>query len=105
MTHRVPEQPALPRPVAARDFRAVTQFMVDLVRTVQTALSEHAFSINLSLPRDGGEAMTRPLPLATFTVATLPTAADWTGGMIFVSDGGAGTKFRGSDGTSWLSLG
>ena len=40
-----------------------------------------------------------------FTVATRPAAAAWRGKVIFVSDGGAGAVFQGSNGTSWVNLG
>ena len=43
--------------------------------------------------------------LPTYTVATLPVAEDNKGGIIYVSDGGAGAQFRGSNGTAWVNLG
>lgn len=61
--------------------------------------------LNGVLPKDGSEAMTQPLVLATFTTATKPAAADWAGGVIYVSDGGAGNIIQASNGTSWVSLG
>lgn len=56
---------------------------------------------NISLPYDGSRPMSNPLLLATYTVATLPTASLWTRGLIYVSDetGGAIPAF--SDGTNW----
>lgn len=44
-------------------------------------------------------------PLQTFTTATKPTAANWTGSIIYVSDGGAGAVFQGSNGAAWVNLG
>lgn len=42
----------------------------------------------------------------TYTLATRPAATDVKAGTaIFVSDGGAGARFQGSDGATWLSLG
>lgn len=42
----------------------------------------------------------------TYTEASKPTAATaGPGSIIFVSDGGAGNKFQGSDGSTWLGLG
>lgn len=53
-----------------------------------------------------GDLTARSLKPATFTTATKPTAAAiGAGGIIFVSDGAAGAKFQGSDGTNWLNLG
>ena len=60
---------------------------------------------NAGYPRDGTEAMEAPMPLATYTVATLPTAADYTGCIIYVSDAGAGARFQGSHGGAWVNLG
>lgn len=48
---------------------------------------------------------TEPFELPEFTVATLPDATKWDGSIIYVSDGAAGQKFRGSDGTTWVNLG
>jgi hypothetical protein len=58
-----------------------------------------------SLPKDGTEAVTAPMTLATYTVATRPTASSYEGSIIYVSDGGAGAVFQGSDGSSWVNLG
>ena len=45
-------------------------------------------------------------PHPTFTTATRPAATSKNAGtIIFVSDGAAGSKFQGSDGSSWLGLG
>lgn len=47
-----------------------------------------------------------PARVGTFTVATRPSAATvGAGAIIYVSDGAAGAKFQGSDGTTWLNLG
>lgn len=61
--------------------------------------------VNICLTKDGTEPMTGPLPLATYTTATRPAAVSNKGAIIFVSDGAAGSKFQGSDGTTWVSLG
>ncbi len=41
----------------------------------------------------------------SFTTATRPAAASSTGAVIYVTDAAAGSKFQGSDGASWVSLG
>ena len=108
MPSKVPERPFLPMGVTARrtDEPSISvAWATSLLRSLLETLTGHAARINFAMPLDGSETMIRPLPLATYTVATLPAAASWTGAVIFVSDGAAGTKFRGSDGTSWLSLG
>ena len=60
-----------------------------------------AVRANASLPLDGSRGMQDPLPLASYTVATLPNATLWTNSIIYVSDetGGAIPAF--SDGTNW----
>lgn len=42
--------------------------------------------------------------LDTYTVATRPTNAR-PGKQVFVSDGAAGAKFQGWDGSTWVNLG
>ena len=80
-------------------------FLRGLLQSLTDIMSRSAVRVNATLPKDGTEAMTAPLVLVTYTVATLPTASSWPGGVIYVSDGAAGAKFRGSDGTSWVNLG
>ncbi|TVR78990.1 MAG: hypothetical protein EA405_13655 [Rhodospirillales bacterium] len=92
--HIVPETP-----------RGLLDFAGSLVRQLVEVLSEMAYRLNRTLPKDGSEAMGHPLPLATFTVATRPPAADWAGGVIYVSDASTGAKFQGSDGSAWVNLG
>ncbi len=41
----------------------------------------------------------------SYTVATRPAAASYTGGLIYVSDGGAGAVVQASNGTAWVNLG
>ena len=60
--------------------------------------------VNRVLPKDGTEAMLKPLVLKTFTVATVPTAGDWTDGIIIVSDETGGATVAFSDGTNWRRL-
>lgn len=46
-----------------------------------------------------------PLPLATYTVATAPTASDHTGHVIYVTNGDSGSPcIAVSNGTSWLRI-
>jgi hypothetical protein len=82
-------------------------FLAALIRVLVDTLSLHAFRLNRVLPKDGSEPMTGPLQLNSYTDApdTKPAAASWPRAIIYVSDGGAGAKFRGSDGTSWVNLG
>lgn len=88
-----------------QDFGEVQQWASALGRVIIEAIQQHGHRLNASIHQDGGIPMTNPLILAPFTVATLPAAADWEGGIIYVSDGAAGAKFRGSDNTTWVNLG
>jgi len=45
------------------------------------------------------------LRVNNYVTANKPAAADAPYAIIFVSDGAAGAKFQGSDGTNWLPLG
>ncbi|MFN4261962.1 MAG: hypothetical protein ACK4RK_21995, partial [Gemmataceae bacterium] len=81
------------------------RFSSDLVRQLVAVFSEYGFRLNRVLPKDGSEAMTAPMQLRSYTVATRPDAADWEGAVIYVSDGGSGARFQGSDGSAWVNLG
>ena len=63
----------------------------------QIFLDDVILRINDLIENLGGAAVRLP----TYTVATVPTAAEWTNSIIYVSDesGGAVTAF--SDGTNW----
>lgn len=58
-----------------------------------------ALRANGAYPKDGSEG------LSAYTVATRPPAASAPGAIIYVSDGAAGAKFQGSDGSAWVNLG
>lgn len=50
---------------------------------------------------DGNQPMAGPLILASYLVAEVPAAADWTGGEIYVSNESGGATLAFSDGTDW----
>lgn len=104
MARKIPERPMFPSSVPSSPVR-LAETVRAVLSQLTALLAESNFRLNRSLPTDGDEAMEAPLPLQILTVATLPPAGDWTGAIVFVSDGAAGAKFRGSDGTTWLSLG
>ena len=97
----VQERPILPNPNSGPHY----SILAALLQALYKMFAEYGFRLNRVLPLDGTEAMTAPLVLMTYTTATRPTAASWTGGTIYVSDGAAGQKFQGSDGTAWVFLG
>ena len=45
-----------------------------------------------------------PIRIASYTVATLPPAADWSGGVVIVSNEAGGHTLAVSDGTDWLRV-
>lgn len=104
MVDKVADVPILPRPPVARD-PLIRAWATDITRIVHDILARISFRVNRMLGVDGKERMTGPLRLRSYTTATRPTASDHTGGMIFVSDAAGGSKFQGSDGSSWVSLG
>lgn len=76
-----------------------------LLQALRKHLIQVAQRLNGTLPKDGSEAMTGPLRLATYLTASRPAAASYPGAIIYVSDAGAGSKFQGSDGSVWVYLG
>lgn len=94
MDEPVVERPALPDP-------ATPAFIAALLQVFQ----QYGYRLNRTITRNGGTAMTAPLPLASFAEADLPDATSWEGAIVYVNDGASGERFRGSDGTSWVNLG
>lgn len=82
-------------------------FLSALVTWLMDLFTRAIHRLDRTLPTDGSEAMTGPLELMEYTDTpdTKPAAASYEGTIIYVSDGGAGAKFRGSDGTNWVNLG
>jgi len=87
-------------------------FLGALLQALMMAFFRIKNRLNGVLPKDGTEAMdaqlnfsTFPVKPPTYTVATRPTASSWEGGIIYVSDGGGGAVFQGSNGSAWVNLG
>lgn len=74
------------------------------VRTALAEIQDAFFSLRNELERQALLSLANE-PLPEYTVATRPTASTVPRTIIFVSDGGAGAVFQGSDGTSWVNLG
>lgn len=55
-----------------------------------------------SFERAFREPMDGPFRLKSYTVATLPDAADFRGGIVYVSNEISGPTIAYSDGTNWL---
>lgn len=103
-------RPVAERPLLAQlsgaNFGALALWATELVKSLIAHFQEIGVRLNRVLPKDGSEAMEGPLVPKTHTVATLPAASSVTpGGIVYVSDGGAGARWRGSDGSAWHNLG
>lgn len=76
------------QPIGIEENRPQAAFLRSMLRNLQAFWSKELHRLNRVLPKDGTEAMTGPLELKTYTVSTLPTASDFGGSVIYVSDGG-----------------
>lgn len=101
MAKLIATNPPLPKLLGKRSVEAVITFLDAFLKAVYNALRELALRANVSVTTDGVTSMEAPLPLAAYTVAGLPTAADWTGAVIYVSDGTSNKRLAISDGTNW----
>lgn len=96
-----------PTPILPRAFQgnpsvlSLSKYDATLNQALYQSLIKIAQRLNDALMKDGSEAMTAPVVLSSYTVAALPDATAYTGGMIYVSNetGGAVPAF--SDGTNW----
>lgn len=84
--------PQLPSP-STHSIAGFAGWSAAMVRVLTEYLSRMAFNVN------------QQPHCPEFTVATIPTAADWTGRIIFVSDAAAGANFQASTGAAWVNLG
>lgn len=102
MANPVSPTPRLPRPILSRaTIETLAQYDAALNSALFRALVEIATRLNLVLPHDGSEDMTGPLVLAPYPKASMPAAASYTGGMIYVTDEAGGAVPAFSDGTNW----
>lgn len=81
------------------------QWATAIGQQLSQTLQEYGHRLNNTLPKDGSETLTAPLPLKSYTTAERPSASEHEGAIIYVSDASAGSNFQGSDGSSWVSLG
>ena len=96
MANKVSPTPRLPG--VSGDVRAS---MEALMRALFQELTEHANRLNATVTTDGADAMDRPLVLASYLKAALPSAATYAQGVIYVSDEAGGAVPAFSDGTNW----
>ena len=87
---------------AVEEYRSILSTSVEALTTALLPwIADIANRVNRVLPKDGTEAMLKPLVLQSVAVADLLTASLWTGGIIFVSDETGGAQPAFSDGTDW----
>lgn len=96
MAANVPLDPGLPNPGAANDPGSLSAYISYLVASLLNYTYKVGERLNLCLPKDGSEAMSGQLTLASYTVAGLPTGV--VGSWAYASNGrkvgegvGAGT--------------
>lgn len=100
MARQIPD-PIIARPPGRPNLEQLFRFAAGQTRSLVTVLREIVTRANGCLPVDGTEGMEGPLVLETYTVSTLPTASDYTQGLIYVSDETGGATVAFSDGTNW----
>lgn len=104
MSDPVKKVPLLPTALGIKSLDALVDFDKNIIKQLIPELVDHARRINLSLPKDGTEAMRNPMPLAHSTVAQTITkylASSWEGALLYISDEVGGKTIAFSDGTNW----
>lgn len=101
MANKLPQVPTLTSPKGLTDLRGVDFYLRAQFSDLIRLLSEITFKLNGTLSLTGEDTMLGPVTLASFTVATVPAAASYTGGMIFVTNEAGGAVPAFSDGTNW----
>ena len=96
MAYKVSPTPRLPNVTSD-----VRRSLEQLMRALFSELTEHANRLNVALTTDGAEPLERPQQLASYTVLTLPSAATYVRGLIYVSNEAGGATVAFSDGTNW----
>lgn len=88
-------------PASAVNYVLVSGAITAGMPQIQAQGSDANISLKLVPKGTGAVQSASPLQLATYTVTTLPSAALFTGGIIYVSNGTASKRIAVSDGTSW----
>ncbi len=104
MPQPVQEQVEVPSPSGTNGMLNF-QWAISIAMSLKPVFYAIGQRLNGSIHKDGEVDMAAPFGLAEYTVATLPDPTEFEKKIIYVSDGAAGAKFRGSDGTSWVNLG
>jgi hypothetical protein len=99
VANKLPISPMIPFPTGDQNnLVSWAQLLIKMLRTQFSLISNRT---NAMLAADGTEAAIAPVLLASYTVATVPAAASFTGGIIYVSNGTLNKRLAVSDGTNW----
>lgn len=100
MASKVNKTPFLSKPIGGiTSFTGLTSYLVILIGTIVSELTDHAQRINGALMADGSEPMTGPIRLPSYVKAALPPAT--ATGLIYVSNDTGGPTVAFADGTNW----
>lgn len=75
--------------------RILERVLREIITRVKRATDNHASIL---------EGASDPIKFPSYTVATLPNAASWEQGIIYVSDESGGATLAFSNGSNWLRL-
>lgn len=95
MSQKVPNTPAMPRPPSSGDTQGLYNFALDLISRLYHILSEYATRLNTAMMSD------EPIPMVSYTVATIPSPSLYAKTIIYVSNETGGPTMAFSDGTNW----
>ena len=101
MSSKVNTTPQIGNPTTFSSISDIWAFLGKLVAGLISEFRVHAIRLNSAIVSDGTEAMTSPLVIAPYTVATVPDASLWSSGLIYVSNETGGAVIAFSDGTNW----
>lgn len=100
MANKLPSSPYLPQP-QGQTIPGLYAFARSLIQTLSAVLVSIVQRLNVTVTNDGEEPMIRPLLLAEYTIATLPVASVWRGGVVYLTNGASNKRMAISDGTIW----
>ncbi len=101
MARKLADTPALSKQTGLSSTNAIAAYLNVLTQVLTNILTQISYRINRMMSLDGTDAMTGPIVVQTYTVATVPTVASWPRGIIYVSDETGGATLAFSDGTNW----
>lgn len=98
---QIPLAPPLAKPASLSAKGGIESYVTSLYSTLFNLFQRIAVRVNAVLPKDGTEAMTRPLPLKQYATADLPAASAWEGCLVYDS---TTNQVKFSNGSAWGAL-